>query len=222
MFDHLRRHLGLAATALLCLAMSGLSHAHPHGWIDLRMRLVVNDEGHLTGLHQSWRMDPFYSLVVLEELGQAGGDGGLEAALDQLGSEIRDNLVSYGYYTELTLAGEKLGFDEVSDYTVLERGGRVEFIFLLPLSEPLPLAGQTLRYQVFDPTYYIEMVHEEENRVPADDALLVGGELACEARIHQPNPDPELVMRAAMLDVDDEAEPGLGRHFAETGEVACR
>ena len=93
MFNHLRRHLRLAAVALLCFAMSGLAHAHPHGWIDLRMRLVVDDEGRLTGLHQSWRMDPFYSLVVLEELGQAGGEGGLEAALDQLGSEIRDNLV---------------------------------------------------------------------------------------------------------------------------------
>ncbi|MFB9146028.1 DUF1007 family protein [Halomonas alkalicola] len=222
MFNHLRRHFRLAAVALLCFAMSGLAHAHPHGWIDLRMRLVVDDEGRLTGLHQSWRMDPFYSLVVLEELGQAGGDDGLEAALDQLGSEIRDNLVPYGYYTELYAGDQKQAFDAVNDYTVLERGGRVEFIFLLPLAEPQPLAGQTLRYQVFDPTYYIEMVHEEEERVPAEDALLVGGELACETLIHQPSPDPELVMRAAMLDVTDEAEPGLGRHFAETGEVTCR
>jgi ABC-type uncharacterized transport system substrate-binding protein len=220
--DLLRRRSGLAATALLCLLMSGLAQAHPHGWIDLRMRLVVDDEGLLTGLHQSWRMDPFYSLVILEELGHAGGEGGLEAALDQLGGEIRDNLVPYGYYTELTLAGKKLGFEAVNDYTVLERGGRVEFIFLLPLAEPLPLAGQTLRYQVFDPTYYIEMVHEEEGNRPASDALLVGGGLECETRIEQADPDPEKVMRAAMLDVTDEAEPGLGRHFAETGEVTCR
>lgn len=222
MLDHLRRYFGFAATALLCLAMSGLAHAHPHGWIDLRMRLVVDDEGYLTGLHQSWRMDPFYSLVVMEELGQASGGEGMESALDQLGSEIRDNLVPYGYYTELHLGGDKLGFDEVSDYTVLERGGRVEFIFLLPLTNPQPLAGQTLHYQVFDPTYYIEMVHEEEGDVPAEDSLRIGGELDCETRITPADPDPEMVMRAAMLDVTDEAEPGLGRHFAETGEVTCR
>lgn len=222
MFDDLRRHLGLAAAALLCLAASGLAQAHPHGWIDLRMRLVVDDEGRLTGLHQSWRMDPFYSLVVLEELGQAGGEGGLEAALDQLGGEIRDNLVPHGYYTELRLGDDKLTFDPVNDYTVLERGGRVEFIFLLPLADPRSLAGRTLSYQVFDPTYYIEMVHEDDDGAPAEASLRVGGELDCETRIHQPSPDPELVMRAAMLDVDDEAEPGLGRHFAETGEVTCR
>lgn len=222
MFNHLRRHFRLAAAALLCFVMSGLAHAHPHGWIDLRMRLVVDDEGRLTGLHQSWLMDPFYSLVVMEELGRAGGEGGLDAALDRLGSEIRDNLVPYGYYTELRLGDDKQAFGPVSDYTVLERGGRVEFIFLLPLAEPQPLAGQALSYQVFDPTYYIEIVHEDEDGVPAENALLVGGELACETLIHQPSPDPELVMRAAMLDVTDEAEPGLGRHFAETGEVTCR
>ncbi|MDR5893194.1 MULTISPECIES: DUF1007 family protein [Halomonas] len=222
MMDDLRRYCRTAALALLCLTASGLAQAHPHGWIDLRMRLVVDDEGQLTGLHQSWLMDPFYSLVVMEELGRAGGEGGLDAALDQLGSEIRDNLVPYGYYTELRLGDDKLTFDPVNDYTVLERGGRVEFIFLLPLAEPQPLAGQALSYQVFDPTYYIEMVHEDENGVPAEDSLRVGGELDCETRIHQADPDPEMVMRAAMLDVTDEAEPGLGRHFAETGEVVCR
>ncbi len=222
MFDTPRRRLGRVLIVLLGLVASGPVLAHPHGWIDLRMRLVVDDEGRLTGLHQSWRMDPFYSLVVLEEMGQAVGDGSLDAALDQLGSEIRDNLASYGYYTELTLAGETLGFDAVNDYTVLERGGRVEFIFLLPLSEPQPLAGETLRYQVFDPTYYIEMVHEEEGNRPASDALLVGGDLACETHVEPADPDPERVMQAAMLDVTDEAEPGLGRHFAETGEVTCR
>ena len=42
--------------------------AHPHGWIDLSVRVITNDEGVATGLHQAWRMDPFYSLVVFEEL----------------------------------------------------------------------------------------------------------------------------------------------------------
>ncbi|WP_254275957.1 DUF1007 family protein [Halomonas sp. 3H] len=222
MFDDPRRHLALAATLLLCLAMSGLAQAHPHGWIDLRMRLVVDDEGRLTGLHQAWRMDPFYSLVVLEELGRAEGEGGLEAGLDQLGLEIRNNLVDQGYFTELRLDGEPLALAEVNDYTVLERGGRVEFIFLLPLETPTALNGRMLRYQVFDPTYYIEVVHEEEDGAPAGDALALGGELDCEAHILPADPDPAKVMEAAMLDVTDEAEPGLGRHFAETGEVTCR
>lgn len=213
-------------TGVFCLAagllLPSAAAAHPHGWIDLRMRLVLDGEGRLEALQQSWRLDPFYSLVLLEELGREKGADGLDAALDQLGSDMRETLSPQGYFTELTLEGDRLELGEVDDYTVLERGGRIEFVFLLPLAEPLEMAGETLRYQVFDPTYYIEVVHEAEGDTPRADALVVGGELACETRIRAAEPDPERVMAAAMLDVDDQAEPGLGRYFAETGEVTCR
>ncbi|MCG6659725.1 DUF1007 family protein [Halomonas campisalis] len=217
----LRRWLGFATLAAALLLAPGLTLAHPHGWIDMRMRLVVDDQGRLEGLHQAWRMDPFYSLVILEELEHAAGGGGLEAGLDQLGGEIRENLRPHDYFTELRLDGERLALGEVSEYTVMSRGGRVEFIFLLPLATPQPLRDKTLHYKVFDPTYYLEVVHEAEDNTPLDDALVVGGELACTTRIVPADPDPERVMEAAMLDITDEAVPGLGRHFAETGEVTC-
>ncbi|MGL6215929.1 DUF1007 family protein [Billgrantia desiderata] len=204
---------------LLLGLLPGLALAHPHGWIDIRVRLVVDDEGRLEALHQAWRMDPFYSLVLLEELSRT--EGGLEAGLDRLGGEIRGNLAPFDYFTEIRLGEERLGLGDVSEYTVMERGGRVEFVFLLPLESTQPLNGQTLQYKVFDPTYYLEVVHEAEGETPLDDALLVSGGLNCSTQIVPANPDPELVMQAAMLDVTDEAEPGLGRHFAETGVVKC-
>ncbi|PXX95066.1 hypothetical protein CR157_19445 [Halomonas sp. LBP4] len=216
----LRHRLVGVALLTLGLSLPGLAQAHPHGWIDLRMRLMFDDEGRLEALYQSWRMDPFYSLVVLEELGQAEGEGGLEAGLDRLGVEIRDNLAPQGYFTELRLDGEVVALGEVNEYTVMERGGRVEFVFLLPLAEPLVLGGETLRYQVFDPSYYIEVVHEDDDGTPRDDALVVSGR-ECTTGILPADPDPERVMEASMLDVTDEAEPGLGRYFAETGEVTC-
>lgn len=215
-----RRRWWYPVVALLCLVVGEAALAHPHGWIDLRMRLAVDDRGRLTGLEQAWRLDPFYSLVLLEELGQA--EEGLEAGLDRLGLEIRDNLAPQGYFTEMALEGDAVAFGEVEEYTVRERDGRIEFRFRLPLAEPLPLAGSRLRYRVFDPTYYLEVVHEAEDDAPAADALVVSGELDCETRILAPSPDPERVAEAARLDATDEAEPGLGRHFAETGEVTCR
>ncbi|WP_104204321.1 DUF1007 family protein [Billgrantia saliphila] len=207
--------LGLWWLALL----PGVLQAHPHAWIDFSVRLIVDDQGRLEALHQAWRMDPFYSLILLEELSQA--EGGLEAGLDQLGAEILANLEPQGYFTEARLGDQLLNLGEVSEYTVMERGGRVEFVFLLPLDTPQPLRQRTLEYRIFDPSYYLEMVHEAEGDTPRDDALRVNGELACTTRIEPADPDPERVMAASMLDVNDEAEPGLGRHFAETGVVTC-
>lgn len=217
----------LACTAVACvLGISSLlaSHdarAHPHGWIDLSVRVITDDEGVVSGLHQTWRMDPFYSLVVFEELQQVE-NASLEEGLDQLGTEIRDNLSGEHYLTEVRINDEPQALGEVSEYTAMERDGRLVFMFILPLESPQPLADATLTYQVFDPTYYIEVVHEEEGGQPRDDALILQGEPACELSVIAADPDPERVMQAALLDKDESGEPGLGRFFAETGQVGCR
>ncbi|WP_411537027.1 DUF1007 family protein [Halomonas sp. 7T] len=194
--------------------------AHPHGWIDLNVRVITDDEGVVSGLHQTWQMDPFYSLVVFEELQQVPG-ADLAQGLDQLGSEIRQNLSQQHYFTEVRLDGQRQALGEVTEYTAMERDGRLTFMFILPLSTPEPLAGRTLEYQVFDPTYYLEVVHEDVDGSPSEQALILHGEPSCELTILPADPDPELVMQAALLDVDEQGEPGLGRHFAETGRVAC-
>lgn len=203
------------------LLVSPLAMAHPHGWIDMSVRVITNDDGAVTGLHQTWRMDPFYSLVVMEELQQVPGTS-LEQGLDQLGSEIRNNLTPQHYFTEVRIGDKPQTFGEVTEYTALERDGRLTFMFILPLTSPQPLSGQVLEYQVFDPTYYIEMVHEEEGDEPSPQALILNGEPDCTLSVLPADPDPEKVLQASLLDVDEEGEPGLGRHFAETGRVDCR
>lgn len=200
---------------------SPLAVAHPHGWIDLSVRVITDSQGVATGLHQTWQMDPFYSLVVFEELQQVEG-ASLEAGLDQLGQDIRDNLSRQHYFTDIRLDGQPLALGEVTEYTALERGGRLTYMFILPLASPQPLAGRALEYRVFDPSYYIEVVHEAEDNVPLESALILNGEPDCALRIQPADPDPEQVLQAALLDVDEEGEPGLGEYFAETGRVDCR
>nr|WP_224104562.1 DUF1007 family protein [Halomonas aquamarina] len=206
---------------IIGLMLSPLAAAHPHGWIDFSIRVLTDDDGVMRGLHQTWRMDPFYSLVVFEELTQVDGTS-LDEGLDQLGLEIRNNLAEQHYFTDIRLDGEPLALGEASEYTARENDGRLAFTFILPLETPQPLAGHTLDYQIFDPTYYIEMVHEADGNQPDPDALVLHGEPVCELTILGADPDPELVMQAALLDVDEEGEPGLGRHFAETGHIDCR
>ncbi|MBD3895532.1 DUF1007 family protein [Halomonas sp. ML-15] len=212
-----RLALGVALTLLPCLVW-----AHPHGWIDMSMRVILDDDGRVEALHQRWRMDPFYSLVLLEELGRAQGEESLEERLDLLGMEIRDTLAPQGYFTELRHADNAVALGDVQEYTVMERDGRVEFVFLLPLEAPLALDGEPLAYRVYDPTYYIEVLHEENGDGPSDEALVMAGaDTRCSTRIIPADPDPARVAQAARLDITDEAPDGLGRYFAETGEIQC-
>lgn len=214
---HAAMALGMGVSGL---AVSADALAHPHGWIDLSVRVMTDDQGAASGLYQTWRMDPFYSLVVFEELQQVEG-ASLEQGLDQLGKEIRDNLSGEHYLTEVSINGEQQALGEVSEYTAMERDGRLVFMFILPLETPQSLTDSILTYQVFDPTYYIEVVHEADDNQPTDEALILEGELSCELSILPANPDPELVMQAALLDKGESGESGLGRYFAETGSVDC-
>ncbi|WP_447527740.1 DUF1007 family protein [Vreelandella sp. TE19] len=211
--------LGALAFTLSVLASPG-AQAHPHGWIDLSVNVLTDEQGRATALSQTWRMDPFYSLIVFDELSRVE-DASFEEGLDQLGQDIRENLEAQGYFTELWVDGEPQALGEVSEYTTLKRNERLVYMFTLPLAEPVALDGALLEYQIFDPTYYIEVVHEEQNGAPAESALALAGELSCDLSVTPADPDPELVLQAALLDKGEQGEPDLGRFFAETGHVNC-
>ncbi|MCA1771096.1 MAG: DUF1007 family protein [Halomonas sp.] len=205
---------------VLSLLASASVMAHPHGWIDISVRVLTDDEGRLTGLHQTWQMDPFYSLVVFDELQRVEG-ATLDEGLDQLGGEIRNNLASQGYFTEARVDGERLALQEVSEYTAMRRDNRLTFIFILPFASTPALSGSTFTYQVYDPTYYLEVVHEAEDDAPSDNALVLRAMPECELTVLPADPDPEKIMEASLLDADESGEPGLGRYFTETGQVVC-
>ncbi|GHC22296.1 DUF1007 family protein [Aidingimonas halophila] len=211
------RDLAIAIT-LFMIPLSAA--AHPHGWVDLQVSVILDEQGRVEALQQRWRLDPFYSLILLEELGRADSDASMDARLDQLGTEIRDNLDSQGYFTEIAHAGESVPSGRVEEYTTMARGERVEFTFRLPLASPLSLEDQPLQYRIYDPTYYIEIVHDADDEGREDEALSVTGN-DCTTRIIPADPDPERVAEAARLDQTDDAPDGLGRFFAETGEVQC-
>ncbi|MCM2972796.1 DUF1007 family protein [Larsenimonas suaedae] len=198
--------------------------AHPHGWVDISVEGVFDAQGRLTALNQHWRMDPLYSQVLMEDIQREAGAASLEARLDALGVEIRDNLARQHNLTQMRLEGRDVAQAPVTEMTTRYRDRRLVFRFTLPLAAPLSLAGRTFRYQVFDPTYYIEMLHEanEQGTEPLPSALqLRGAPKGCTTTIIEASPDPKKVAEAAMLDRTQQGEPDLGRFFTETGEISC-
>ena len=72
-------------------------------------------------------------------------------------------------------------------------------------------------YAIFDPTYYIEMLHEEGA------AITIEGDLArkCSSWIEQPNPLADAVALSQSSILDNNADSTVGRFFAETVHVSC-
>ena len=75
------------------LGLNNNAQAHPHEWIDLRVRLIFDDDRRLTAVEQSWMFDPFFSAYVLDELTDQRPDrAAIAAKAEALGPEMVGNL----------------------------------------------------------------------------------------------------------------------------------
>ena len=204
--------LGISLGALY----SPPANSHPHAWIDLNVTAVFDEQGRLVGLRQSWLMDPFYSIFLLEEMADFAQGETREQQLNSIAQQILENLTPYGYFTELRYNSDSLEGSKGQEATLEAHGRRLELTFFMAFAEPLDLFEAALEYAVFDPTYYVEVLHTKNSAIH-----LQGGLESCEVKLTQPRPDPALVARAAALDYDETGDPMMGRHFAEWVRIQC-
>lgn len=191
----------------LCL-LSPMTFAHPHAWIDLRISPMLNDQGQITALREAWLFDPMYSAMILEEQRAAGPADEFDQRLNDFGQVMITHMTPNHYFNRLQGATS----EPVQDFTLRKIRDRIELDFILPLSQPIdPKVG--LSYRIYDPSYYIEMLHNEQQPT-----LFRNG---CTLRIDKPNPDPDKIAEASALDRAAQAPPELGQFFAETGHIQC-
>ncbi|WP_018862458.1 MULTISPECIES: DUF1007 family protein [unclassified Thioalkalivibrio] len=202
----------------LALLIPGLALAHPHAWIDLRVGLVFDDNGQLERMQQAWLIDPTYSHMLLEEMTRdLEGDIGIDEALDRVAERMLENLAAYDYFTELRHDDAELSVPRAENARLSLEDRRLYLRFDLPLAEHELDDANGFTYRVFDPTYWIEVLHD------ADDVVHIENRQGCEVRIEEARPDPQLMRYAATLERQDRSPvDNLGRYFAETATLQCR
>lgn len=201
----------------LLAVWAGLATAHPHVWIDLQVMPQVNAQGQLTGFYQRWRFDPFYSLVIIEEIDRGGPAAEKDQRFDAMASLITANLQQYRFFTRIQQQGVYQVFRPVEEAYLRQQGNRVEYGFELHLQTPLSLQ-QTVEYQVYDPSYYIDIQHHQEQGINRQQLPA-----ACQIDRIAPTPDIELIQQALALD-DNEVpaeDSQLGQFFAERVRLLC-
>jgi ABC-type uncharacterized transport system substrate-binding protein len=199
---------------LLLLALCGplrAAGAHPHAWIDVKMTLVLADQGKIAALRQDWSFDQFYSSALIQNL-----DGSWNSA-QQFAETAMRNLEEYRYFTEATRGGAVLAFGTPQESKGDIRAGRLTISFLLPFAQPVDAFATPIELRVFDPTYYVEMANDQDHPVATD-----GTGASCAALVADSSPSPQDRELANRMDADAPADPALGRLFAQTVTVSCQ
>lgn len=207
----------VAVTMAALLASSVPAGAHPHSWIDLLVAVPFNSAGAATGLRETWLFDEFYTAFVLEGVETDRNGRPQQAFLDDMLRQNMANLAEYGYFTSVRHGERPVPLGTVTEMSTRMNGDRLEITFLVPFRTPVNAATAPLVYSIYDPTYYIEMVHLDDSGA----ITLAGAPSGCRHQLFAPNPDVEAVSLAAALDQTESAGDGLGIHFAERVEIRC-
>lgn len=197
------------------LSAASSTEAHPHAWIDLRSRVLLDDKGHVRALQLDWVFDDYYTVALAEAgepIDEVSGD-----VWKALAKRNLINLAEYDYFTEATYDDDLVELGLVERYEGGLQDGRMWMRFEVPLIEPVDPKAGAFRYAVFDPTYYIEIAHLKDDVIAFDGQ----GADACLGEIIQPNPTFEQVSLASALDKDETAGADIGKLFAETVAVQC-
>lgn len=211
----MRHALALGLILLALLTAPRLALAHPHSWIDLRSEVLTDAQGRVTGLKQYWLFDPLYTSYVVADM-PAGmvTDEALQALKDRNLSE----LAAFAFFTDARKDGERLQVSLEGAGRGGLRDDRLWMEFTLRFDQPVDPATAEFTYAIYDPTYYIEMLHLDGEPVMIGDT----GTARCFGDIQPPNPSPATIALAASLDQTQSAGDGLGVLFAETVILTCQ
>ncbi len=192
------------------------AEAHPHAWIDLRTTIIVRADGQITALEEDWLFDRLYTLLATQGLDTQPSASA--KALIELARTNLSNLRPYGYFINAVVDGAKAEVAPVTEFATGVREERLWLRFLAPLVTPVDPKRQAFVFSVFDPSYFIEMLHVKDTPIVFRGA----GGSTCRAEIRKPNPTAAAVSLAAALDRNAKAPESFGELFAEKVTVTCR
>lgn len=205
-----------AALALALGLATRQAAAHPHVYADIEVELVVSAEGRLEALRQTWVFDDAFSAYTIPRPRRGRPASGPDAAALDAARRMVGDLHAHGYFTLLQREGRRLATGRARDVRGELREGRLAIGFLLPLAEPADLRAAALSYAVFDPSYYIEMLHRDAAAI-----ALPATARGCATRLVPPAPEPEQVSRAAALGPNQSGGDSMGEAFAERVFLRC-
>ncbi|HEY4202367.1 MAG TPA: DUF1007 family protein [Devosiaceae bacterium] len=170
----------LAATALPALA-------HPHIFIDAKTRIVFDNSGAVSEIHNTWTFDEAYSAWAVQGL-DANNDGKLSP--DEFQDLADDNLKGLSEYEFYTFAGEgdfNLKFFGLPGPHITYDGKQATLDFGVKPETPYHIK-KTLELAINDPEYYVSITFADASTVTLENAPP-----GCSARLDPPKEMPDAI-----------------------------
>jgi ABC-type nickel/cobalt efflux system permease component RcnA/ABC-type uncharacterized transport system substrate-binding protein len=197
-FRDVGRQLVGAAVCVFALTLPAL--AHPHIFIDAKVKITFDASGAVVGLHHDWTFDTAFSAWVIQGLDTNGDRETSPEELQGLADENMTGLAEYGFYTTAGDTAEPLQFTPVGDQRMVYADGHTTLSYSLTTERPHPL-GKRFELGVYDPEYYVAITFAD-----AGDVTLENAPAGCAVTLEPPKemaPDVEQRLYALGPDVTE-------------------
>ena len=212
------RLAAMLVSLLVVLAPSRDAVAHPHAWIDVAVVVQFDDQGRVHALTQTWLFDEFYTAFALEALGKAPTDTLTAEDFAPLLEATLGELRAFDYFTTIRQGPVGITPEDATDPEGAMQDGRWRMRFTVALPEPVAPGPDGLAYAIYDPSYFVEMLHVPDG----EPVRLAGAPDGCKTRKIRPEPDFEALALAAAADAQrPDGETQLGALFAEQVFIQC-
>lgn len=208
------RTSSLFFAAFACLLPAATAVAHPHVFVDTKLKVVVSDTGTFEGVEVHWTYDDFYSLLLLTDLGlDNDGDGELtQAELEVLDGFDLQWIAGFEGDSYASRNGKPVKLGKPQGRGVAVDAGRITTVHFRPAKGP----AQGLVLKAYDPTFYT--AYDLSGPVQVDGP--------CNAAIQPADLDAAYTMVEELLYATPASEveasyPEVGEAFADTVTVSC-
>lgn len=205
----------------LCLASccaASVAGAHPHVFIDTGLKLVFDDQGRLSAVDVTWKYDPLYTLLLLEDMAlDPDLDGVLEP--DEL-AQLQGFDMNWmeGFEGDLYLEADgPLPLSGPQPIETRVENEQIISVHRRPLATPLPMSDP-VKVRAFDPGYYTAYAVTLDVSIDGGTGCktdLQLADIATAADILE-----ELLFTVPQDQLED-AFPEVGEYFADTVTLTC-
>lgn len=136
--------------------------AHPHVFVDSKIKVVFNEKG-LAGIHNRWVFDELYSTAMASS-GDADGDGKISATEnDWFYKTIMAPNQEKNYFNYVLLGSKFVKISRLDNFKASLQGSRLVLEFDAKFEIPVTADYTMFVVVVADPTNYIQMTTDMEN-----------------------------------------------------------
>ena len=207
----LRRAAPLALACAFLLPVP--AEAHPHVFVTVKSTAVF-ENGTLKAVKHAWRFDDMFSAFAVQGL-DTNTDGSLsQAELQALAQVNVTSLEEFDFFTFGEAGGSGVSFSQPVDYWLDHDGTALTLNFTLPVVSAK--AANTVRLEIYDPTYFVSFALAEEKP-----AVLEGA--AGDCRIDAEGPEEKKPGEALTEDFFSNLDPeqAWGKQFANVLTIRC-